>query len=117
MADDKRTPAAFPGIRAALATGVRLMLVSHLGRPAECKPRSEDSLAPVAARLSEPLGNGAAAAELARRRRRAGVDREVQRRRGDRQNFEGRRPFLEFLECGTPPAVEAFVERAETVIA
>ena len=56
VTSDARIRAALPTIRSALASGARLMLMSHLGRPQEGKPAAEFSLAPVAARLSELLG-------------------------------------------------------------
>src|SRR3972149_7296752 len=56
IVDDTRIRASVPGIRAALAVGARLMLTSHLGRPAEGGVKPGDSLAPVAQRLSELLG-------------------------------------------------------------
>jgi phosphoglycerate kinase len=56
IVDDTRIRAAVPGIRDALARRARLMLVSHLGRPAEGRFDEKESLAPVARRLSELLG-------------------------------------------------------------
>src|SRR5258706_3283512 len=56
IVDDTRIRASLPGIRHALAQRVRLMLVSHLGRPAEGQLDEKDSLAPVAKHLSVLLG-------------------------------------------------------------
>jgi phosphoglycerate kinase len=56
ITDDTRIRASLDGIRHALANGARLMLVSHLGRPAEGQFDEKESLAPVARRLSELLG-------------------------------------------------------------
>jgi phosphoglycerate kinase len=56
ITDDNRIRASLPGIRGALARGARLMLVSHLGRPTEGQFDPAESLAPVAKRLSELLG-------------------------------------------------------------
>ena len=56
ITDDTRIRAALPGVRQALAQRARLMLVSHLGRPAEGKLDEKDSLAPVARHLSDLLG-------------------------------------------------------------
>jgi len=50
-----RIDAAMPTLRAALAAGARVMVMSHLGRPKEGKPEAAYSLAPVAAKLSEVL--------------------------------------------------------------
>jgi phosphoglycerate kinase len=56
VADDTRIRAALPGIRIALETRARVMLVSHLGRPKEGEFDEKDSLAPVAEHLSRLLG-------------------------------------------------------------
>jgi phosphoglycerate kinase len=56
IGDDTRIRASLPGIRYALSKGARLMLVSHLGRPIEGQFDEKESLAPVAKRLSELLG-------------------------------------------------------------
>ena len=56
ITEDTRIRASVPCIRMALAAGAAVMVTSHLGRPTEGEFRPEDSLAPVAARLSELLG-------------------------------------------------------------
>ncbi len=56
ITDDTRIRASLPGIRHALSSGARLMLMSHLGRPTEGTFDEAHSLAPVAQRLSELLG-------------------------------------------------------------
>jgi phosphoglycerate kinase len=56
ITDDTRIRASVPAIRYALEQGAAVMVTSHLGRPTEGEPKPEDSLAPVAARLSELLG-------------------------------------------------------------
>ncbi|MCK9990646.1 MAG: phosphoglycerate kinase [Rugosibacter sp.] len=56
ITDDTRIRAALPGIRYALDGGAAVMVTSHLGRPVEGELKPEDSLAPVAQRLSELLG-------------------------------------------------------------
>src|SRR5215469_13017319 len=55
ISSDKRIKASLPTIRYALDHGGALILASHLGRP-KGKPNSEMSLAPVARRLEELLG-------------------------------------------------------------
>jgi phosphoglycerate kinase len=56
ITDDTRIRASVPGIRYALSAGARVMVTSHLGRPTEGEFRPADSLAPVARRLAELLG-------------------------------------------------------------
>ena len=56
ITEDTRVRASIPCIRMALEAGAAVMVTSHLGRPTEGLLRPEDSLAPVAARLSELLG-------------------------------------------------------------
>ena len=56
VSSDQRITAALPTLRAALDAGAAVMVLSHLGRPKEGSFTAEDSLAPVAARLSELLG-------------------------------------------------------------
>jgi len=56
ITDDTRIRASVGGIRAALAKGAAVMVTSHLGRPTEGQFSEADSLAPVAARLSQLLG-------------------------------------------------------------
>ncbi|WJF89723.1 phosphoglycerate kinase [Paraburkholderia bonniea] len=56
ITEDTRIRASVPAIRAALDAGAAVMVTSHLGRPTEGVFRPEDSLTPVAARLTELLG-------------------------------------------------------------
>lgn len=56
ITEDTRVRASVPAIRMALDAGAAVMVTSHLGRPTEGSVRPEDSLAPVARRLSELLG-------------------------------------------------------------
>ncbi|HEV8260473.1 MAG TPA: phosphoglycerate kinase [Burkholderiales bacterium] len=56
ITDDTRIRASVPAIRHALNAGAAVMVTSHLGRPTEGELKPEDSLAPVARRLSELLG-------------------------------------------------------------
>ncbi|MEO8467694.1 MAG: phosphoglycerate kinase [Gammaproteobacteria bacterium] len=51
-----RLEAALPTLRAALDSGARVMVMSHLGRPKEGQVDPAQSLAPVAAKLGEMLG-------------------------------------------------------------
>lgn len=54
--DDTRIRASVPAIRDSLSRGAAVMVCSHLGRPVEGEFLPEDSLAPVAMRLSDLLG-------------------------------------------------------------
>ncbi|QJW85618.1 phosphoglycerate kinase [Ramlibacter terrae] len=56
ITEDTRIRASVPCIQMALAGGAAVMVTSHLGRPTEGAFKPEDSLAPVATRLSELLG-------------------------------------------------------------
>ncbi|WP_374497163.1 phosphoglycerate kinase [Vogesella indigofera] len=56
IGDDTRIRASLPSIEHCLKAGASVILMTHLGRPTEGEPQPEDSLAPVAARLSELLG-------------------------------------------------------------
>jgi phosphoglycerate kinase len=56
ISSEQRILAALPTMRLALAKGAAVMVTSHLGRPKEGVWTTEDSLAPVAKRLSELLG-------------------------------------------------------------
>ncbi|HZN47419.1 MAG TPA: phosphoglycerate kinase [Ramlibacter sp.] len=56
ITEDTRIRASVPCIQMALAGGAAVMVTSHLGRPTEGELKPEDSLAPVAKRLSEVLG-------------------------------------------------------------
>ncbi len=56
ITEDTRIRASVPAIQAALGAGAAVMVTSHLGRPTEGTLSPADSLAPIAARLSELLG-------------------------------------------------------------
>jgi phosphoglycerate kinase len=56
ITEDTRIRASVPCIKLALDAGAAVMVTSHLGRPTEGEWKPADSLAPVAARLSELLG-------------------------------------------------------------
>ncbi len=56
ITEDTRIRASVPAIRAAAAAGAKVMVTSHLGRPTEGEFKPADSLAPVAKRLAELLG-------------------------------------------------------------
>ncbi|SCY12080.1 phosphoglycerate kinase [Microbacterium sp. LKL04] len=59
ITDDGRVRAAIPTLRALVEQGARVIAVSHLGRP-DGAPDANYSLAPVASRLSELLGQDVA---------------------------------------------------------
>lgn len=56
ITEDTRIKASLPAIQMALQAGAAVMVTSHLGRPTEGVFQAADSLAPVAKRLSELLG-------------------------------------------------------------
>ncbi|WP_426115253.1 phosphoglycerate kinase [Massilia sp. PWRC2] len=60
ITEDTRIRASVPAIRAALDAGAAVMVTSHLGRPTEGQFKPADSLAPVALRLAELLGQSVA---------------------------------------------------------
>lgn len=55
ITEDTRVRASLPCIQMALKAGAAVLVTSHLGRPTEGAFKPEDSLEPVAARLSELL--------------------------------------------------------------
>lgn len=55
ITSDARLRAALPTLKAALAQGAAVMVCSHLGRPVEGEAQAEQSLAPVAAYLTQAL--------------------------------------------------------------
>ena len=62
ITDDGRIRAALPTLKALLDGGARVIVTAHLGRP-KGEPEAKYSLAPVAARLGELLGQPVALAE------------------------------------------------------
>lgn len=56
ISSEQRINATLPTLKLALSQGAAVMVTSHLGRPKEGVWSEADSLAPVAARLSELLG-------------------------------------------------------------
>ncbi len=62
ITDDGRIRAALPTLKALLDGGARVIVTAHLGRP-KGAPEAKYSLAPVAARLGELLGQPVALAE------------------------------------------------------
>ncbi|MEN0128450.1 MAG: phosphoglycerate kinase [Brevundimonas sp.] len=61
ITDDGRVRAALPTLQALLAAGARVVVTAHLGRP-KGAPEDKYSLAPVASRLGELLGQDVALA-------------------------------------------------------
>ena len=55
ISSDARLRAALPTIKAAIEKGAAVMVCSHLGRPVEGEAKPEQSLAPVAAYLTQAL--------------------------------------------------------------
>jgi len=56
ITEDTRVRASVPCVKMALEAGAAVMVTSHLGRPTEGEFKPADTLAPVAARMSELLG-------------------------------------------------------------
>ena len=56
ITEDTRIRASIPAIRQALQAGAAVMVTSHLGRPTEGEFKPADSLAPIAQRMSDILG-------------------------------------------------------------
>jgi len=56
VTSDQRIKASLPTIRHCIDSGAQLMIMSHLGRPAEGRPEEQYSLRPVADYLSTALG-------------------------------------------------------------
>jgi len=56
ITEDTRIRASVPAIQQAALAGAAVMVTSHLGRPTEGELTAADSLAPIASRLSELLG-------------------------------------------------------------
>ncbi len=96
ITSEQRILASVPTIRLALEKGAAVMVTSHLGRPKEGTWTQEDSLAPVAERLSQLLGTDVlSTARLGRRGRgQAGPGGAAgklpdERRRGQRRRSAG----------------------------
>lgn len=56
ITSDKRIRASIPTLKLSIEAGARVMVMSHLGRPVEGQTDPAASLAPIARRLSELLG-------------------------------------------------------------
>jgi phosphoglycerate kinase len=95
ITEDTRIRASVPAIRAALDAGAAVMVTSHLGRPTEGEFKPADSLAPVAARLSELLGQevalkqtGSMARDWNPGRRSSGLLENVRVNKGEKKNSD-----------------------------
>ena len=56
ITEDTRIRASMPAIQMAIKAGAAVMVTSHLGRPTEGEFKPDDTLAPIAKRMSELLG-------------------------------------------------------------
>lgn len=56
ITEDTRIRASIPAVRLALKAGAAVLVTSHLGRPVEGAFKPADSLAPIAVRMAELLG-------------------------------------------------------------
>lgn len=63
IVDDTRIRASLASIRFCLQQGAAVVVLTHLGRPKAGAPKPEDSVAPVAQRLGELLGQNISVAE------------------------------------------------------
>nr|WP_303832729.1 phosphoglycerate kinase [Snodgrassella alvi] len=63
IVDDTRIRASLASIRFCLQQGAAIVVLTHLGRPKAGAPKPEDSVAPVAQRLGELLGQNVSVAE------------------------------------------------------
>lgn len=63
IVDDTRIRASLASIRFCLQQGAAVVVLTHLGRPKAGTPKPEDSVAPVAQRLGELLGQNVSVAE------------------------------------------------------
>lgn len=63
IVDDTRIRASLASIRFCLQQGAAVVVLTHLGRPKAGAPKPEDSVAPVAQRLGELLGQNVSVAE------------------------------------------------------
>ena len=56
VTSDARITASMPTVEHCLKAGARVMVMSHRGRPTEGEVDAENSMAPIAATMSEKLG-------------------------------------------------------------